>query len=214
MTKFVCISDTHNRLSDLKIPEGDILIHAGDATMQGTPKEIQAFNEELGQLPHPIKIFVAGNHDKGLERDPENTAKLLTNVTHYLVDEAVTIEGIKIYGSPWQPRFGHGWAFNADRGEHIRGKWDQIPEDTDILVTHGPPLGIGDQVGLAPWVENVGCQDLLETIQKIGIKYHISGHIHEGYGSRRVDGITYINASSVDERYSPANPPIIFDLEA
>lgn len=211
--KFVAISDTHNRLADLKIPDADVLIHAGDATMQGRPHELEWFNEELGKLPHPIKIFVPGNHDKLAERDPGEAARILTNVTHYLVDELVSIEGISIYGSPWQPRFGYGWAFNANRGSDIRSKWDQIPTNTDILITHGPPFGVGDQVGLPPWVENAGCQDLLEAIQRIGIKYHVSGHIHEGYGARKVGETTYINASSVDERYEASNRPIVFYVE-
>lgn len=211
--RFVATSDTHGTLGRMAVPDGDVFIHAGDATIRGSQKEFEQFNEDLGRLPHPIKIFIPGNHDKITERVPEEAVALLTNVTHYLVDQEVVLDGIKIYGSPWQPRFGFGFAWNADRGVEIKSKWDKIPEDTDILVTHGPPFGIGDEVGIAPWVDNVGCQDLLEAIQRIGCRYHISGHIHEGFGARKVGETTYINAAAVALSYNPVNPPYVFNME-
>jgi Icc-related predicted phosphoesterase len=212
MTSIICISDTHNCLDQVDIPDGDILIHAGDATMHGTPKEFKKFNDDLGNLPHRFKVVIAGNHDKGLERKPEESRAILTNITHYLEDEMAVIEGIKIYGSPWQPRFGHGWAFNADRGENIKAKWDAIPKDTDILVTHGPPVNIGDNVGEGPWLEHVGCHDLLAATQRLKVKYHIYGHLHEGYGTRKIDDTTYINAASMNDYYKVVNKPIVFEI--
>lgn len=212
--KFVAISDTHGQLDKIDLPEGDVLLHAGDATMNGSAKELERFNESFAKLPYKYRIFCPGNHDRICERDPGRAREILTGPTHYLVDEEVVLDGVKIYGSPWQPTFGHGWAFNANRGQIIREKWDRIPDDVDILITHGPPFYIGDEAGMAPWVENVGCVDLLEAIKnRPSIKYHIAGHIHEAYGVREVGGVTFINASSVDMKYHAANPPVVFEIK-
>jgi len=90
----------------------------------------------------------------------------------------VIIEGVKFYGSPWQPRF-FDWAFNLDRGEEIKKKWDLIPMDTDVLITHGPPYGILD---LTHEGEKVGCEELMKAVLRVQPKIHIFGHIHEAYG--------------------------------
>jgi len=132
----------------------------------------------------------------------------LTNCT-YLEDDSVTIHGLKIYGTPWQPEFG-GWAFNLARGDPCLQKWNKIPEDTDILVTHSPPLGFGD---LCITGVRAGCVELLQTVQKrVKPKYHIYGHIHEGYGVRSDGRVVYVNASTCDINYLPCNPPIVVDV--
>ena len=118
----------------------------------------------------------------------------------------MTIENIKFYGSPWQPEF-YNWAFNLARGKVIREKWDLIPEDTDVLITHGPPLGHGD---ITLGGEFVGCKDLLEVIEKIRPKYHIFGHIHENPGCTKNEHTTFINASTCTLSYNPTNAPIVF----
>lgn len=213
--KFVAISDTHNKLDQIidqvGIPDGDVLIHAGDATSLGKVEEFAKFNADLGKLPHPIKIFVAGNHDIGLQTDSSLCEGLLTNVTHYLRDSSVHIGGIKIWGSPWQPRF-YNWAFNLDRGPKLKEKWDLIPDDTDILITHSPPYGVLDLVRREFSMENIGCEDLSVAIKRVKPKYHIFGHYHGGYGTNIKDGITYINASSLTESYLPSeeHKPIVF----
>ncbi len=213
MPRIVAISDTHSRHNQFGLlPDGDILIHAGDATVQGKFDEVIEFNRWLGTLPHKHKIFVAGNHDFLFERSPDLARVLLTNA-QYLLDSFVVVEGLKIYGSPWQPRF-FDWAFNLDRGAALRRKWDQIPADTDVLITHGPPHRILDGV-IDRWTgtfEAVGCEELLPVVQRIKPRVHIFGHIHAGYGQIEQDGVRYINASNCNEQYKIVNAPIVLDL--
>ncbi|HEX8289151.1 MAG TPA: metallophosphoesterase, partial [Pyrinomonadaceae bacterium] len=144
MTRIVCLSDTHNFNENIAVPDGDILIHAGDATVRGTQYEIEMFLSWFYSLPHKNKIFVAGNHDWLYQTD-NHLARLLTAdyKIKYLQDSPCRINNLKIYGSPWQPRF-YDWAFNLNRGSEIAEKWKMIPHDTDILVTHGPPFEILD----------------------------------------------------------------------
>ncbi|XP_044763145.1 UPF0046 protein C25E10.12 [Coccinella septempunctata] len=138
----------------------------------------------------------------------DNIRQHLSNCT-YLEDSGIELYGIKIYGSPWQPEFG-GWAFNIPRGEKCLSKWDKIPEDTDILITHTPPLGHGDLVCSGV---RAGCVELLQTVQKrVKPKYHVFGHIHEGYGVSSDGRIIFINASTCDINYIPKNLPIVFDV--
>ena len=204
--RIVIISDTHGLHERISIPDGDILVHAGDLTSKGDLADIAEFNEFLGRLAHPHKIVIAGNHDFAFERSPQAARECLTNAT-YLEDTAVVLCGIKFYGSPWQPRF-FDWAFNLDRGAPLKRKWDMIPDDTDVLMTHGPPAGYGDTTrgGMA-----VGCTDLARAVERIQPRLHIFGHIHEGYGSRTVGNTTYINASTCDLQYRPVNPPVIYE---
>src|SRR3712207_5545038 len=110
MPRIVCISDTHNRNEQITVPEGDILIHAGDATFRGTIDEIERFNNWFAALPHRYKIFVAGNHDWLFQTDNRLVRSLLNENIIYLQDSSTEIDGIKFYGSPWQPRF-YDWAF-------------------------------------------------------------------------------------------------------
>ena len=104
--------------------------------------------------------------------------------------------------------------FNVDRGEKIRRKWEQIPDDTDVLITHGPPHGILDMVS-DMWsgkAEAVGCEELLPIVQRIKPRAHIFGHIHAGYGQLTQGGIQYVNASNCNEQYQLVHPPIVLDL--
>ncbi len=192
--KIICISDTHNLHKDLKIPDGDILIHAGDMTCVGGIDEIKEFNEWLGTLPHRHKIVIAGNHDVYLESVPSMAKILITNGI-YLNDCGVEIEGLKIWGSPISPNY-QGWVFGRERGEEIRKHWEMIPEDTDILITHCPPFGILD---FDPKGKHEGCKDLLETVQqKIKPRLHVFGHLHDAHGQVQIGETTFINASIVN----------------
>jgi Icc-related predicted phosphoesterase len=122
------------------------------------------------------------------------------------------IDGLKIYGSPWQPRF-FDWAFNLNRGPEMAEKWKLIPDETNILITHGPPNGILDEVPRAYGSENAGCEELRKRIQDLpDLKLHVFGHIHCGYGMHKEAGVTFINASNCDESYKPSQPPIVIDL--
>jgi len=226
MTKFVCISDTHateNRLH-YPIPDGDVLLFAGDVMTCGYREyEIVEFLNWFSALPHKHKIWIAGNHDRKFEYNPESVKELRDENSIllekqgfispiYLQDESVTIEGWKIYGSPWQPWF-CDWAFNLPRdGEILDEKWAVIPDDTDILITHGPPFKILDN---SPGVcHSVGCKLLMERVKRLKPKIHLFGHIHGGYGVHFDENINtyYVNASLVDERYEPVNAPIVIEL--
>jgi Icc-related predicted phosphoesterase len=211
MPKIVCLSDTHNCHEQIIVPDGDILIHAGDATIRGTIDEIVFFNEWFANLPHPHKIFVAGNHDWLFETNNRYARTLLDSSIHYLQDSPVEIEGIKFYGSPYQPRF-FDWAFNLMRGAELAEKWKLIPEDTDVLITHGPPFGILDEVPRAYWIENTGCEELRKRVEIVRPKLHIFGHIHCTYGATEKFGVKFINASNCDESYEPTNLPIVIDF--
>jgi predicted phosphodiesterase len=204
--RIVCLSDTHNR--ELAVPDGDLLIHAGDATMRGTPDEIVEFNSWFGALPHKHKIFIAGNHDWLFETQPAGARKLLAGDIIYLQDSGANIDGFHIYGSPWQPRF-YDWAFNLDRGREMAEKWALIPAQTDILITHGPPNRILD---LTMQGDNAGCEELIKKVEEVRPRVHIFGHIHEGYGTLEKSGTRFVNASNCDERYRLVNPPIVFEI--
>ncbi len=214
--KIVCISDTHNCNEQIAVPDGDILIHSGDATVRGTHEEVVDFLAWFSNLPHKYKIFVAGNHDWLYETN-NRTARLLTSSFNikYLQDDFVEIEGLKIYGSPWQPRF-FDWAFNLNRGEELAEKWRWIPSDIDVLITHGPPNGILDEVPRQYFTENTGCEELRKRIEQIAelkkLKLHVFGHIHCGYGTHQEFGVKFVNASACDEQYQPTQPPIVVEI--
>lgn len=209
--RLVCISDTHSLHHRIpEIPEGDVLIHAGDSLGQGTLENIDEFNDWLGTLPHRHKIVIAGNHDWAFQETPAEARAAMFNAV-YLEDSGMEIEGVRFWGSPWTPIF-LDWAFMLDRGEQLHERWQQIPDNTDVLITHGPPKGFGDLATMGFKCQNVGCMDLLERIDQLSLKAHIFGHIHEGYGEYRKGETLLINASTCTARYAPTNPPIILDI--
>jgi Icc-related predicted phosphoesterase len=203
--RLVIISDTHGSHRNIKLPAGDILIHAGDFTRHGSDDDVAEFDDWLATLPYQDKIIIAGNHDFPFET--KDGTKLLSNGI-YLQDSAVTINGIKFYGSPWQPRF-FDWAFNLDRGESLKEKWDLIPADTDVLITHGPPYGYLD---INSRGFSVGCEELMEAVERTKPRLHVFGHIHEGYGIVETPATTFINACICNLGYRPINMPVIFDI--
>jgi Icc-related predicted phosphoesterase len=207
--RLVLISDTHEAHRRVKVPDGDILIHAGDITYDGNLREVKDFNNWLGELPHKHKVLIAGNHDWSFEESPVVAERLITNAT-YLRDSSIEIDGLRIYGAPWQPTFCN-WAFNVDRGAPIREKWAKIPENTDVLVTHGPPKGFGDRA--YPTGEMLGCLDLYERVQQVKPMLHVFGHIHGGYGIQEDEHTIYTNAAIMNEAYRPVNAPLVIDLK-
>lgn len=206
--RLVCLSDTHDLHSSLEVPDGDILIHAGDFTSRGRVPEVEAFGRFLSDLPHRHKIVVAGNHDFLFEREPARAQRLLEGV-HYLEHEEIEYEGVRFFGSPWQPRF-FDWAFNLDRGKPLAEKWATVPEGIDVLITHTPPHGILDRVARG---ENVGCADLREALSLIQPKLHVFGHIHEARGVQFEEQRVSVNACNCDLAYQPVHPPIVIDWE-
>jgi len=208
--RIVAISDTHSRHRQVKLPKGDILLHAGDISYKGRKDELIDFLGWFKSQKFTHKIFIAGNHDFFLEQAKQSDIeKLIPEGVTYLNDSGITINGINIWGSPVTPWF-HNWAFNRYRGNAINKHWELIPKDTHILITHGPVYGFLDQVINE---QHVGCQDLLRHVLTIKPKVHLFGHIHESYGSIRRSGIHFINASQVNELYEMTNPPVSFDIQ-
>lgn len=208
--RVVLISDTHGLHDDMPpIPDGDVLVHAGDLTARGTPRQASEALQWLAALPHPHKIFVAGNHDWVFERDPDRAQTLAPAGVTYLQDSGVVIDGVRFWGSPWQPEFCQ-WAFNLPRGDALARVWAQVPDDTHVLVTHTPPLGIQDRVigGC-----QVGCADLRRRLLELrDLRLHAFGHIHEDYGATELEDCSFVNASICTIRYQPVNPPVIVEL--
>jgi Icc-related predicted phosphoesterase len=231
--KITFISDTHGkhdqivtgksfRKSDqpLDLPGGDILIHAGDFMNSGYYKsEATEFLDWFDEIDnYDTKVFIAGNHDRMFEDNPDWVKGTLTGykTIEYLQDEECTLyfdgpngdmseENVRIYGSPWQPEF-HNWAFNLPRhGEEIKARWDAIPDNTDILVTHGPPFGYLD----IPGGQNirVGCEMLRERVEAFRPKIHVFGHIHGSWGHYYNGYTHFFNASVLNERYQYTNAP-------
>ena len=190
----------------MEVPDGDVLLVAGDLTNRGKREEIEAFDAWLHSQPHPHRVVIAGNHDFGFEQQPD-ARHWITGAT-YLQDESLRIEGVHLWGSPWQPWF-HDWAFNLPRGEALREKWDQIPLDVDVLITHGPPYQILDRCFDG---REVGCEELRAAVFRVRPKVHLFGHIHEAYGQVEIDGIRFINASTCTLQYQPIQPPVVVDL--
>jgi Icc-related predicted phosphoesterase len=216
--KLVCISDTHEMHGEIKeLPEGDILIHAGDFTGRGSVPAIGKFNNWLGTIKHRYKniLVVAGNHDKLFESDPALAKSILTNAT-YLQDSGIEIDGVKFWGSPWTNIFSN-WSF-MDIDSRLKQYWDMIPNDTNVLITHGPPNGFMDEVmdfigSKCEWEgRHTGSLELLKAIERVKPKVHIFGHIHEGYGTFNYGSIKLVNASTCDGFYRPYNSPIVVDL--
>lgn len=216
--KITFISDTHTKhdLITNDLPGGDLLIHAGDIMDSGyNENDISSFLNWFESIEgYDKKIFIVGNHDRLFENDPEyvrNYLKNYPNIT-YLQDESCEIHDIKtdktikIYGSPWQPWF-YDWAFNIRRNsDELKEKWDAIPEDTDILITHGPAYGFVDTVESRPYY-NLGCELLTKRINQIQPKIHVCGHIHSGYGVKTNNNTHFINASVLNERYKYTQKP-------
>jgi Icc-related predicted phosphoesterase len=201
------LSDTHNQHEKFTCDGGDILLHAGDASLRGSEVEILTFLDWFAKQDYSYLIFVPGNHDWFAERMPVRMAEECQKRNIILLnDSGVEIEGIKVWGSAIQPWF-HNWAFNRLRGDDIKHHWDMIPEDTEILITHGPPAGILDTVAFVNGnpKEGAGCKDLLDKILKTQVKLHIFGHIHEARGIHYVGPSTFVNASCLDRMYYPAS---------
>ncbi len=199
MTTIVVMSDTHGRHREVEVPEGDLLIHAGDFTGSGSLRDIEEVDDWLAGLPHETKLLVAGNCDRCCEHSPEKVRERLDHA-RYLQDEAVEIDGLTIWGSPWQPKF-LSMAFNLPRGEALAEKWRAMPEETDVLVTHGPPYGILDRTSRG---EQVGDRALLGRVTEVRPTVHVFGHVHESAGMERREGTRFVNAACDRKGKTPA----------
>lgn len=206
--RLVIISDTHR--TEPELPDGDVLIHCGDHTYRGADGESKRAMNYLERQRHKYKLFIAGNHELGWE-SPTARKYILAHAPSctYLHGSETEIDGIKFWGSPVQPEF-HGWAFQMARGEPLARYWESIPDDTDVLITHGPPKGFGD-VNRSD--ERFGDEDLLNRVLKVKPQIHCYGHAHHGYGEYFHEGIHFINAAQLNEDYQLTNAPIVVDVE-
>ncbi|GAB4417307.1 MAG: hypothetical protein OHK0039_27490 [Bacteroidia bacterium] len=162
----------------------------------------------FGEQPYRYKVCIAGNHDFLAERNPDLLRSLIPSSVHYLENTGVELEGHYIWGSPVTPWF-YDWAFNRHRGEAIRPYWEQIPPQTDILITHGPPYGIRD---LTLHGDLAGCEELNHRVWQLALRLHVFGHIHEGYGITEVGNVCFVNASVLDVAYQPVHAPILVEV--
>jgi hypothetical protein len=213
------ISDTHNKHKQIHfdLPGGDLLIHAGDISSRGYEHEIREFCGWYDKIvTYDHKVFIAGNHDWGFQNNTQKVSEIINSykTIDYLQDDLLCVganyeDMVKIWGTPWQPEF-YNWAFNLPRnGAELEYRWAQIPEDTDILITHGPGWGKLDTVNGS--TVNLGCELLAERIAQIKPKIHVCGHIHSGNGYY-FDGDThYFNASVLNERYQYEYRPVTID---
>jgi len=205
------LADTHERHEEVFLPDGDILVFAGDMSGGGSEGSARRFIHWFGKQPHKEKVIVAGNHDRCFDSEVKHLLRLAVEERgiRYLEHEAVSIKGVNFFGSPYQPEF-CDWAFNVKRGEALARLWSQIPVETEVLITHGPPFGILDMTVSG---ERVGCEDLRKRIDNLPcLKVHIFGHIHNSYGMKVHNGVRYVNASTCGEDYEPSNRPVVFEL--
>jgi Icc-related predicted phosphoesterase len=215
--KIALFSDTHGKEQELTMPDGDIdiAIFSGDAGTYKNPiqnvRSVLNFIDWYASLPNiKHKIWIAGNHCTSIEAGLVDAKKLSEEKgLIYLEDETITIEGLKIFGSPYTPFF-YDWGFNVERGEDIKKHWNLIEPGTDVIISHGPVQGILDRCmdGSTP-----GCSDLLEKVREIKPLCFVSGHIHEAYGHELVDDVNYFNASVLNHRYEMTNKPFVIEID-
>jgi len=220
------IGDTHTYHTLLEIPEGiDMVIHSGDCSNPRDPyanePEVRSFIKWFSELPIQHKIYVAGNHDTSIEKGLVTKADFTDNGIHYIENETIVIEGIKIFGSPHTPQFGQ-WAFMRARNK-LEKIWRRaIPEDADIVICHGPPRGMLDlSYDRNNVLEFCGDKSLLNRVIEVKPKLMLFGHIHNckdivNAGTRKVSGLDTIfsNGSVVTDRKfgSLSSNGNIFDL--
>lgn len=204
--KIICISDTHD-IHYPELPEGDMLIHAGDVALGGEIMEVQRFINWFGRQPHQYKVFVGGNHDKALEGLGLDFFSPAAGIT-YLNNDTVELGGFKIWGSPSSRTYGRICAFMRDE-DKLEYLYESIPDDADIVITHQPPYGLQDtEANGFP----LGSPSLMRAIARVQPKLHVYGHIHGGYGQAQIfDGYS-INAAQMDITYRKFNPPIVVEV--
>lgn len=205
MRRIIAVSDLHGHLP--MIPPCDLLLIAGDICPGGNllsqAKWLDInFRAWLKTIPAKEIVMIAGNHDMIFERAPESVP---TNLScHYLQDNKIELLGLKIYGTPWQKPF---WgAFNLNEPE-LEKKYQCIPGAIDILISHGPPFGIGDEVS----GQHVGSKALREKIFEIKPKLIVFGHIHDAFGQWQINEMTFANVSLLNDAMEVVNKPIVFD---
>ncbi len=212
MTKFCAISDLHGNLPT--IPECDALLIAGDICPSNRANSTKQANDQIDWLNSTFRrwlaevsvpVFaIAGNHDWCFQLKPHEIPELPWT---YLQDSGTEFEGFKIYGTPWTNLY-YDWAFMREEKD-LKKYWRGIPNDTDILITHGPPKYFGDLVDRG---ELVGSMSLLERVIEVNPKLVVFGHIHEGRGSWDHFGIKIANVTHVNKSMNPVYEPWLVEL--
>lgn len=224
--KICMLSDVHEQWHNLVVPECDLLVSAGDYSYLGRQHIVDSFHYWLSMQKAKHIISVQGNHEVWVEMNFQEARDRVHKIDKrilFVADQEAIVEGKRIWCSSITPAF-HNWAWNVPRGKKIRAYWDQIPDDIDMLVTHGPPYGILDQQIPHPQPSNVpsntakydhlGCEELIKKVRQFkNLKLHVFGHIHGSSGvyvdqACRYNSkpIVFINAAICNEQYTPANP--------
>jgi len=227
--RLMCFSDTHGRHNNIKkenIHQCDIAICAGDFSLWGNPSEVRSFLTFIKGLPAKHKIIIAGNLDLTFDKerlslfsqtfeenefgDDTNSIKdefINDQSVNYLENSSIELEGIKFYGSPYTPNFGDfGFPTYSNTAEDV---WSNIPLNTDVLITHGPPHLILDRTNSG---FRAGCPFLRKRIEQVVPSLVLFGHIHEAHGCEKIGDTIYSNVSVVDFNRYVVHSPTYFDI--
>lgn len=208
VSRIVTLSDTHNAVP-ANIPAGDVLVHCGDFTNHGREHEVVAFLEWFAAQPHKHKLVVPGNHEVGFDTPAgfiKAKALFAEANVELLIDEARVIDGVKFYGTPYcngDRAVMWKWAFYVEHDQARADMWQNIPDDTDVLLTHAPPRGILDKY----MNQHLGCPELAKRVSVVKPILHVFGHIHSAHGRHWNAHTEFINAA-----YNRAQKPLIFDI--
>lgn len=211
------VSDLHGYFPELE--GGDLLIIAGDLTANDSVSGFLKFYEWINSQNYEKKVVIAGNHDNRLQNEEDDVKK--SQSFTYLRDSGTEFEGLKIWGSPWTSQFPginpKCCAFTRPFMQSLSDRWDLIPDDVDILITHSPPYGVLDHVK-TQYGASVGDSGLRRELEeRIKPRLHVFGHIHENGGVKAIfkrpgfgteNNTICVNASYVNERYQPVHKPV------
>jgi Icc-related predicted phosphoesterase len=208
--RVVAVSDTHGLHERLHLPAADVIVHCGDLSRHGGRAEVEAAVAWIASAPARHKVVVAGNHDAFCEEEPDAMRALCArHGVHYLDGEAISLDGRRFWGSAATPAW-RSMAFNRTP-DQLAAHWRQVPDGLDVLVTHGPPRGVGDRMFLG---RHVGCASLLEAVRARPPRVHLFGHIHEARGRHHLDGVrTRFENVAVKGLVFGARAPVVVDLE-
>jgi Icc-related predicted phosphoesterase len=201
--RICCISDTHQLEGELTIPPCEILIHAGDWSFFGkNEKAMDRFLEWFSEQPAQHRLLTCGNHEYPVEADPDKWRRRVRNAT-LLLNESITVEGIKIFGSPLTPLY--SGAFGMSSEAEREKLYSTIPGDTDILISHSPPRGILDS--------GQGCAALRRAVIRVKPRLHVFGHVHTAYGTQATKHCFFVNAAILDDEGAPSRKPILLNFD-
>lgn len=207
--RIAIVSDTHGRHRELPPIEADLLLHCGDGIAgRGWGREALAdLDAWFGEQAVDEVVCVGGNHDHAVQQALARGERPFVHA-RCLVDETVTVGGLRIHGAPWTPEL-VGWAFYRDAAE-LRRAWAGIPEDLDVLLTHTPAGGTLDRSSSG---RSCGCVHLQAALERARPRLHAFGHIHASGGVARQPGGLAVNAAVIERGARGLRPPVLVDLE-